>query len=519
MRKHFNQQWWILFGGLWFVVACSAHEQTQTTTSALSIDSTATPLVSPNQLDQETIITFTPWFSTAQASPTTRFTSTLPPITPTSVTTETPELPDVLTELPPINHDLLVIVDGSLKRWNHETGTVEILLEGTDINEAGGQGRITRFQVDAEERSLVAARQIGDNPPTYALIWFNLESETFVDLMTGLPYLLDFEVASDGQRVAYTVGDPASLGDIGNGYSYPFKGNIYWQDLAHTQQSHSVGECTNVNPDGVEKSWPGCLSLIWSLDSQQVVWADARGVWQYKLHKPEASLLQPSLYNLDIGYTDQGVNVFYPLDWSPSGRYLRLEVNHYEGMSKSILDLETNQLIEIPYSFAHVGRPVVTSLTWTQDNHLFMVRTEGAYGEFVNYAELWRITPEQGELVLEQSILIPTGSQAYVSKATQLSNGAFTFAVFSFEEGDETAGLYWLDPEQGVPQKVNPLPSQIPYAAAIFWTPNGDGALVAWYQDDFVYVKSGDATIYDMRPLLGDSIASDRGHLQVKWLN
>lgn len=518
MAKRFNHQWWILFSGLWFIVACSAREQTQTTVAIPSIHSTATLFVGINQPDQVTPTTPTPSSLMIQASPTARSTPTLPSITLTPVTTEMPELPDAITELPPINHDLLVIVDGSLKKWNHKTGTVEILLEGTDINEAGGQGKITRFQVDADERRLVAARLTGDNPPTYALIWFNLESETFVDLMTDLPYLLDFEVSPDGQRVAYAVGDPASLGDIGNGYTYPFKGSIYWQDLAQTQQSHFVGECTNVNPDGVEKSWPGCLSLIWSMDSQQVIWADARGVWQYELNAPEASLLQPSLYNLDIGNFEQEVNVFNPLDWSPSGRYLRLEVRQYEGGRESILDLETNQLIEIPYTFAYEG-PVVTSLTWTQDDHLFMVRTEGAYGEFVNYAEFWRVAPELGELVLEQSIPIPTGFQAYVSEATQLGDGSFTFAVFSFEEGDETAGLYWLDPEQGVPQKVNPLPSQIPFAAATFWTPSGDGVLVIWYQDDFVYVKSGDAGVYDMRSLLGDSIASDRGHLQVKWLN
>lgn len=518
MRKCFNQQWWILFGGLWLIVACSVREQTQTTAVISGLESTTTPFASPDQTDQETTTTFTPSSSTVQASPTARFTPTPQSITPTPVATQTPEVSAVVTELPPINHDLLVLVDGSLKKWNHETGAVEVLLEGTEISEVDGQGKITRFQVDAEERSLVAARQTGDDPPTYALIWFNLESETFVNLVTDLPYLLDFEVALDGQRVAYTVGDPASLGDIGNGYTYPFKGSIYWQDLAQTQQSHFVGECTNVNSDGVEKSWPGCLSLIWSIDSQQVIWADARGVWQYELNAPEASLLQPSLYNLDIGNFEQEVNVFNPLDWSPSGRYLRLEVRQYEGGRESILDLETNQLMEIPYTFAYEG-PVVTSLTWTQDDHLFMVRTEGTYGEFVNYAEFWRVAPEQGELVLEQSIPIPTGFQAYVSEATQLGDGAFTFAVFSFEEGDETAGLYWLEPEQGVPQKVNPLPSQIPYAAATFWTPNGDGALVVWYQDDFVYVKSGDESFYDMRPLLGDSIASDRGLLQVKWLN
>lgn len=371
----------------------------------------------------------------------------------------------------------------------------------------------------------MAARQISDNPPTYILVWFDLESGEHLDLVMDIPYLLDFAIAPDGQQVAYIVGDPASLGHIGNSYYTPFKGTIYLQDITLAYPPQPVGSCTNVTMEEEEKGWPGCFGLLWSPDSQQLVWADARGIWDYWPDLATTSLLQSNRYHID-GEFD--LNVFRLIDWSPSGRYLRLDVGHFEGLSESILDLQSGQLIEIPYTFAYEG-PVITSVSWMQDDRLFMVRTTGGYGNFVNYAEFWRVQPEQGELVLEQSLHIPTGPDAYASEATQLADGSLAFAVFSFEEGDKTAGLYRLTPQQGVLQKTNQLPPQIDYDGTVFWTSDGDGAIIVWYRDpqslhfagtryDFVFVQPHDAHFYYVRPLLGSSISSDdKGHLPIVW--
>jgi hypothetical protein len=426
-----------------------------------------------------------------------------------------------LTELPPITHDLFVIADGSLKVWQQLTGDVATLLEAQSSVMGNGQqaqvGNITSFQLGVEGRSLVAARQTNDIPPTYTLIWLDLESGEHYDTAVDVPYLLDFEISPDGQQVAYTIGDPASLGDIGNKQTTPFKGTIYLQGLTLTQPPQEIGGCSNISIEGEEKEWPGCQELLWSLDSQQVVWADASGIWGHRISTATTVLLQPNFYRIDGGFK---LNVFRPIDWSPSGRYLRVDVGYYEGGSESILDLQNGQLIKIPYTFAYEG-PVISSVSWMQDDRLFMVRTEGAYNNFVNYAEFWRILPDQGELDLEQSINIPTGPGAYVSEAAQLADGSFAFAVFSFEEGDDSAGLYRLDSAQGIPQKTNKLPPQINYYGTVYWTKDGEGSLVIWHGDqspDFVYVKPDDALFYHVRPLFGHFISSNsRGQIQVMW--
>jgi hypothetical protein len=139
--------------------------------------------------------------------------------------------------------------------------------------------------------------------------------------------------------------------------------------------------------------------------------------------------------------------------------------------------------------------------------------------------------PEQSELNLEQSINIPTGPEAYVSEAAQLADGSLVFAVFSYDEGDDSAGLYRLDSPQEIPQKTNRLPPQIDYHGTVYWTQDGEGALVIWYLDpqssqyagtnyDFVYVKLDDALFYYVRPLLGHSVGSDNmGQVQIMWNN
>ena len=531
-RWQLIRKWQIVIGCLLFLAACTSTKIAANATIASNSTNTHTPtsVAIPNTT---TLHTATPKATTTmEQRPLATVVPTLPPTPlPTALPTPTwtPNPPGVLTELPPITHDLFVIADGSLKVWRQATGSIDTLLEAkpnqVSEDEQLQAEIITSFQIDSEGNSLIAAQQLNDDPPTHALIWLNLASEETVELIVATPYLLDFAVSPDGENVAYTIGDPESLGDIGNNQTRPFKGTIYLQDVYLLRPPKEVGNCTNITLAGEEKSWPGCRGLLWSPDGQQIIWDDARGIWSHSINAETTTLLQPNIYPKD-NVVD--LNTFMPVDWSPSGRFLRLDVGHYEGISESILDLQTGQLIKIPYTFAYEG-PVISSTTWTQDNRLFMVRTEGAYGNFVNYAEFWRILPEQGELMLEQSIHIPTGPDAYLSQAAQLADGSFAFALFSFAEGDDSTGLYHLDSPQGVPQKINELPPQINYYATVYWIQNGDGALVIWYQDrqnpeyaatayDFVYLKPNEPFVYHVRPLLGHVISSDNmGKVQVLW--
>lgn len=230
------RKWQIVIGCLLFLAACTSTKMAANATIASNSTITHTPtsVAIPNIA---TLHTATPKATATMEQRPLAVPTLPPPPLPTAPPTPTwtPNPPGVLTELPPITHDLFVIADGSLKVWRHTTGSVNTLLEAMPdevLDSEHPQAEpITRFEIDAKGNSLIAAQQLNDDPPTYTLIWLNLASEETVKLIVAAPYLLDFTISPDGQNVAYTIGDPESLGGIGNHQTSPFKGTIYFSTL------------------------------------------------------------------------------------------------------------------------------------------------------------------------------------------------------------------------------------------------------------------------------------------------
>ncbi|MCB0006060.1 MAG: hypothetical protein KDE04_06385 [Anaerolineales bacterium] len=435
-----------------------------------------------------------------------------------------------MAALPAISHDLYLVIDGSLKVWRHDNGAVDILLEAShqQTDEVGSSvGAITHVRFDAAGHSLVAARQTAADPPAYTLIWLDLSSGVQREIVSDLNYLIRLELAPAGDQIAYILGDPTSLDDVGNGYLYPYRGTVYVKELPGSQSPQPVGTCTNVNLEGELRSWPGCTGLLWSADNEQLLWSDARGVWAYQADSGADSLLQPNAYHLGDGFE---ANVYVPLDWSPSGRYLRLSVGHYEGGSETILDLETRTLIDIPFSRDVNGYPEFSKITWMQDDRLFIVRTEGFSDEPVSFAEIWRLAPEEKELQLEQSLDLSLSPDAFINQAAQLNDGTFVFAAFSSALDDDSRGLYLLPDLHSAPHKTNALPPDVRLEAMVIWAADGSEALVAWYTSphspqfngltyDFVYVRPDENHFYEVRQFLGHAVDREGSLLQLWWDN
>ena len=460
-------------------------------------------------------------------------TATMPPdesptMTPTLVPSSTPSATptkiigaNVVTALPTVSHDLLVVADGSLKLWNHETGQIEILLASLATEAAPDEiGSISRFSIDAAGENLIASRLVGENPPTHNLIKFNLVTKEHQVLIYNIPYLLDFEISPDGLQTAYIVGDPETFDSY---WGVPSTGKIYTTAIAANQTPEQIGSCSNMDTNGEIQTKPICMRLVWSPDSKHISWADHLGIWEYDLNLSGLHLLHESYYGIreDALKTE----VFRPIDWSPSGRYLRLSMGHYEGSSESILDTQTGQLFEIPDTFFHVGIPG-SSVSWMQDERLFVVRSKregNPFRKYNNSAEIWHIPTDTEELILDWSTNIPTNPRVYLTQATQLQDGTLAFMAGSFEIGDETDGFYVL--EQGTLKLIHQLPSQVDYYELVL-TSTGDEALVVWYIDkqdpqytgttyDFVYVNVNDPLLYYVRPFLGDAILNT---VAISWV-
>ena len=508
----------LLFGSLiLFVLGCRSAQPTPVATvtegvvSATLVPATSTtrptftPTSSPTLLPT---ITHTPLpLPTTTPNPSPTPTSTPQP-------TFTPSPPNFVNSIPSQMPGLLVVADGSLKKWNQELQQIENLLPSLATENGTSQvGEITDFSIDAQGQNLVAARLTADTPPTYDLLLVNLNSGDSQLLIKDIPYLLQFKMAPNGCCVAYMVGDPSSI-KPDDRYQTPLRGTIYMVDLEGEQIE--IGSCSNFTAAGDERTVSHCFTLFWSPTSQEIVWADAQGIWAHHLATHQLHFWQENFYELEQEFE---VNIFMPVDWSPSGRYLRLQVRRYEGSSEAILDLQTGQLFDIPWTFFYEG-PVVSSVSWMSDDRLFMVRTAGAYGQFTNFAEIWRIptTQNQSELLLDWSLEIPTNSNVYLQWATQLENGRLAFAAVSRSGEDETAGLYLLEPSTEDLQRINPLPADADFYVEIAWLTSGNGALLIWSSPlfyEFVYLAPHDPLFYHVQPFFGHL---ERGISRVAWI-
>jgi hypothetical protein len=405
--------------------------------------------------------------------------------------------------LPVIGHDLLFVADGSLKRWSYERGQVEVLLAPEAIGEEvgdGSAGQITLFELSGDGTTVVATQLVDATPLTHRFIVYDLESGAYRVLDRDVPYLLDYAVAADGRYLAYIEGDPA--GDRHDN-GRPMSGTIYLTPTDVEELPRRFGYCSNIDASG-EHGLSGCWGITWTPDNEQVIWADIEGLWgQGIVNGSEPRLLAANSFNFATLFA-----VYRPSDWSPSGRYLRLVADHYEGFHEAIFDFETGNVLAIPYSRWFIGSPVTTHLTWLESDRLFSVRGGSGDGELV--AEVLRIEAEVESFVVESSLIVPSDESNYASGPVQLESGLIAFSLLIVaDEVNDKAGLYIVDLAAGTARKVNDWPFDSWTEADAIWSPDGRCALVRWYRGggyDFIYVPADGGVFYEVRPLLGESV-------------
>jgi hypothetical protein len=259
--------------------------------------------------------------------------------------------------------------------------------------------------------------------------------------------------------------------------------------------------------------------MIWSLDGEKILWSDGRGVMAYDLTTRNTDLLQANNYDLPEAFE---VKVYRPIDWSPNGRFLRLDEFHYEGGLEVILDTQTRQLFEIPNTWSYEG-PEVPHGIWLSDSRFLLVRPERESGEFTTIVEIWRPSSNAGQLILDDSTTMPTGPQAIPKQPFQFPDGALAIGILGLEPTDPTSGLYHLETLFSTPEQLNQIPDVewIWYGNEIFWEPDGSGIIIEgpgniidgqYEKNEIVYISTGETTAYDMVPIIGRNI------LQFYWL-
>jgi len=441
----------------------------------------------------------------AQASPTRLVIESTPTRPAASTPTAPPSTalvvkPLNISQLPSIPHDLLFLDQGNLMRWNHTTGQLETL-----------SSNATCYWVSTDRRTVILESAKGGD--IYEIALLDLASGRKTSLVETASRIIDLAISPDGQWVAYIQTE--SLPDewhcrpdlVAFGiypFSGPYPATIFSLRVSVLQGNASespveIGYCKKGETLGF------CGRILWSPDSRSILWSDAEGVWSFELGASQARLIIPQTVN-QPDYFDN--RVYYPWRWSPLGRYVLTTFQIFEGFTQVVLDTQTGKVAELPGTFTY-GYPG-SKPVWMADGRLFTIRPPlpSEYTDFPPAAiEIWRVDPQQpGMLVLENSLVlgvfweqIPTGDPA------QLADGRLAFAILSRESGDDPArGLYFADPDNLAPRKVNGLPASLSEAfwseTGIVWSPDGHGAILQDWSEYpmLLYVPTDRSKVYDL---------------------
>ncbi len=461
----------------------------------------------------------------------------LPLLTAGSLPTIVPPLSPASASNPPaLAEDLLYVRDGKLIRWNHLTGQQEIL-GGPDSNSRslsvqpvsygfGGPpspaGYILAYSTSADHQR-IAVYRFASELTNYDLGLLDLNTRHVTVFYEGISQgngLLAMSVSPDGKYVAWVPQDlvPAAGQERSHGLAAPVRGgglrtgSVFVAPLNELDQKREVGHCGSQQTR--EYEW-GCKGLLWSPDSQSIAWADGNGVWLVELGGTPRQLTQTAVTMPD---KHQAQGVYTLRQWSSSGRYILLQIGHYEGSSFGILDVETGQTVPLPdsYNYAYSG-PVVT---WMKDERLFVGRPGRVDIDLRPSLETWRMDVSNGmALTMTHGLTLNVSPENAPVGLGQKADGQLALALVNRSNSNYTdRGLYFGDSHTWSVKKVNGLPPMgmenimvggSLYSIDVLWTTDGHGALIVDRDSQQVlYASTTEPAVYDLGPLLGKFASS-----------
>jgi hypothetical protein len=457
--------------------------------------------------------------ATLQLTPTLEATATATSTPGATPVTDPPVQAITSGTMPAASRDLLFLADGAFKRWNHNTGQIEVLLPGpvpsSRIREDASQsnpvvGDLTDFSVSADGQRAVIARLTASTPitrtntageghqypdiDTQHELWFmDLVSNQTWRIVSRVDNLGEVALSADARHVAF---QGASLD---GGYAMQESGEPILHVYFLPTGGGTPGPITDVAAcEGF------CGSLAWHPDNNLFVWNDSTAVWLQNLAAQESEqLIQNHPFDeqtADVGQTA----VYLPISWAHNGRYLLLAKGGWEGSGRTVFDVPTRALVDVPdtWIYANIFPPEVS---WMPDDRLLLLRSEEEVGQVGRpQMELWRFQPDQNAIVQEETVVLSNQNWG-AAGAQHLRDGRFAYVLFS-DQPHLDAGAYHLTSFSETPERINASPPVQfwPGAAMAVWSEDGYGVMMSSTSDGRVYYAQAEGDyLYDVTAVLG----------------
>jgi hypothetical protein len=492
---------------LWGLVGCGLNEPAAT----LPPPPTPPGGTRPSAIVTEGIATLPPddgarQTAVAQSSPTPATIAT-PTLAPTATPATQPADPRATAvsaaNLPATSHDLLLIADGELKRWNHNSRQIETLLSRDNTLQPDpdtGIGDTIAYSLRADGRRAVVGRltattTISDTVTPGAIITINTYELRYLNLETGAAQPLVTAV-TDTNRPAFSLspdGRYLAFSGLALGAANPMP------DQATDEQLFVLETESGQTPRIVGQCRGSCTAMRWHQDNNFFVFGDRQGLWLYNLSASRPELL------LDGGQGDAGFGVYVePIAWGRNGRYLLMWYGGgIEGAERAVFDVPTKTRLIVPNSFVYAD-PLYAEMTWMQDDRLFIVRSEGGQA----LGETWRVNLDAGQIQRDESVILSSQLE-HPTAPVHWPNGHFGYGLLDANDA-ASSGLYrrvaFTEPEA----QLNVLPAAT-YAPEIAWLPDGSGAAIA--HDGRLYYAPTDGALYDLSTAVGPNAHT------LTWLN
>lgn len=404
-----------------------------------------------------------------------------PTLAATAVPVSEPPIQNVSsTGLPPTARDFLFLGDGALKLWTHQNRQIIDLLSGGDPPEGEQRlnsftsfvGDVTHFDVSADGNRVVAARltraemisgSIDDGESVitqryseHEILFIDVVSKEIWTLAENVTDLQTVKISPNQQTVAFIASGLVANPEPEVTTNLPAL-NVYTVLTPDKGNLKAVASCADF-----------CSTLVWHSNSELFFYSDADAMWLYNL---TASSPEALINNIATGSPAER-KVYSPISLASNGRYLLLWQGGWEGGSRVVYDIPTQQLIPVPDSFVYAD-PFPTEVSWMPDTRLLVTRNSIDGTTWTPTLEIYRISLDEGRLNLEESTSPEHGVGAVGTK--HLENGRFAYVLVN-QDDTTLSGAYIQTSFTEPPVKQGGvLPS---FAAPVAsWSPVGDGVV------------------------------------------
>ena len=420
-----------------------------------------------------------------QQGPTWSQPENFPTETPRSITTLLPSPSGTPLPHPEQTSDLLFISGGGLMRWDYVTGfSVSLVANVTEFSTSANGKRI----------ALLRPRRVAANGvELFDLSLLDFDTMQVTTLLEETPRLYHLAISPDGAHIAYTMDQPSDL--------------IYALPTDDPSRPVELGKCH------VEKG-TACQDFAWSPDSEQFLWSDAQGVWDYAPEWITAKLIHSS--KLEVSDPQGKISIIdvhlQGLKWSPAGRYVLTTVTPTaSGVNwHAILDTMTGRLVEVPGSFE--TQAASANASWSLNGDLLTAQASSSLGNSSPAINVWHVlATHDGLLVQSQTIALYLENFSYAVRQNETdaapclnwlaSHGIDTLMLGAARsEAKSSATLFQLNLADETLDELIDVPFP---ASDILWSPDGAGALIVDTTGQVFFAHLSSGNLYNLSLIVG----------------